>query len=54
MDNNKIQSSSLLTRVNLMYLEVAVLGVLIIVIAIQHKTLTEVKKLNNHNDNEKK
>lgn len=33
-----------------MYLEVAVLGVLIIVIAIQHKTLTEVKKLNKQNN----
>lgn len=36
-----------------MYMEVAVLTVLIIVIVIQHKTLTEVKKLNNQY-NEKK
>lgn len=51
MENTKLQSTSFLTRLNLIYMEAAVLTVLVIVIVIQHKTLTEVKKLNN---NEKK
>ncbi len=53
MENTKIQSTGFMKRLNLMYLEAAVLTVLVIVIVFQHKTLTEVKKLNNQN-NEKK
>ncbi len=50
MENIKAQPTSFLTRSNLMYMEVAVLTVLVIVIVIQHKTLTEIKKLNQNNE----
>jgi hypothetical protein len=46
MENSKIHSQGL-TRMNVIYFEAAVLTVLVIVIAIQHKTLAEVKKINN-------
>lgn len=53
MENSKPHLTGFLTRINLMYLEVAVLTALVIVIIIQHQTLAEVKKLNN-TGNEKK
>jgi len=53
MENSKVLTPHSATRINLIYLEVAVLTVLVIVVVVQHKTLMEVKKLTNQN-NEKK
>ncbi len=50
MENTKVQASGFPSKINLIYLEAAVLTILVIVIAIQHRKLTEVKKLNKQNN----